>query len=233
MAARKKPTRRKAPARKTPKPATTSAMLHQAVLQRHLVLVEKITKGKGLTRPERKELAELEARGTKPAGPAIPQGPQVLPKTQREILVSTNDQVGSVFDVDGRTVQNWKRDEEWPDTKRGPYNLVVIGRWRASKLKRPADTSAELKQIELEAGRERMLFRRAKRRQEEAEALRRQGELIPASEVLQWFPQIFAPVATYLQGMVTRHPAERKQVKKVIAEIRRHWEERNQEGDAE
>lgn len=219
-------------ATKPRKRVTATELLQRAGKRRHASLLKRLQQGDTLTSGEQKELLTLEAARKAKRSPTRV-GQVTIPTTQREILVSTNDQVGAVFAVDGRTVQNWKRDETWPDTKRGPYNLAVIGRWRAEKLKRPVDHSEELQQITLEAAREKMLFRRARRKQEEAEAFLRSGELLPASDVVQWFPQIFAPMSTYLQGMIGRHPEERKQTKKVVAEIRRQWAERNQEGEQE
>jgi len=64
--------------------------------------------------------------------------PVVIPGGQ-PVLVSTNDQVGAVLGVDQRTVRNWKRKNSWPGSRRGPYDLTVIGPWHIGRLTRPSD----------------------------------------------------------------------------------------------
>ncbi len=173
---------------------------------------------------------KAKARPKKPAAPKR----VVIPSSQRELLVTTNEQVAMVLGVDWRTVQKLKRKAGWPGPKRGPHDLAAIADWNARRKATAPDASQNphrqrMLELELEKAEEAVRWRRARRRQEEADAQNKLKELVPAAEVAEWFPRVFAPLATYLHALVRRHPKERKEVAKIIAEVKRNWQERQPE----
>jgi|GEM_PF-6009278 len=211
--AKRKSPKKKAPGRKgtaSAKGAKGSARkkrppqrspLEVAQVQRHLKLLEKVQRGRGLSARELKELEQLEAlRNPRPAKAAG--GPVVIPKNQREIYVTTNDQVARPFGVDQRTVQNWKRDDAWPTSKRPPMDFGAVVAWR---LREAEVAGAEPKDDPLSAARARRVNAWAEL--EELKLAQARNEVIGLEEVRATFRWLFGRLRQ-MAGTLARADAE-------------------------
>ena len=81
--------------------------------KRHFHLIEKLQKGKSLTRQELAELKEYEN------GEIVPPG-----------HVKTREEVGKALGVSSRSVYHWIKDG-MPVTKDGYFDIAAIVKWRA------------------------------------------------------------------------------------------------------
>lgn len=125
--------------------------------KRHITLLEKLHRGKSLSRSELKELAQFEKGDS------------------RLEIIETQEQLAKAFKVSLRTVQRWITDG-MPVTREGYYNLLEIQAWRLlrndKKNKLDPDTEKWVSR-----------YRQAKAKQEEIKLKKITGELVDKQEV--------------------------------------------------
>jgi len=134
-------------------------VLEVAKKKRHLALLEKVQRGKALSRSELRELKGFEGKSQLPAG-----------------QVETVEQVGKAFGVTRRTVHRWI-DEGMPKSEEGGYDLIEIQAWRT--LRGAQNQDATKKEKEDWDSR----YRQYKALLAEIEYQKRIGDLIPKEEV--------------------------------------------------
>jgi len=96
---------------------TKANVVEMAKKKRHISLLEKMQKGKALTKAEIRELAEFEKGAKKPN------------------IVNTKKEVANSFDISIRTVSNWIQDG-MPVRKDGHYDLLEIKNWKLMREQR-------------------------------------------------------------------------------------------------
>lgn len=134
-------------------------VLEVAKKKRHLALLEKVQRGKALSRGELRELKGFEGKSQLPAG-----------------QVETVEQVGKAFGVTRRTVHRWI-DEGMPKSDEGGYDLIEIQAWRTLKgAHHKDDDKGEKEQWDIR-------YRQYKALLAEIEYQKRIGDLIPKEEV--------------------------------------------------
>lgn len=158
-------------------------IIEMAKKKRHLYLLEKLQKGKNLTRAELRELARYE-------GGQLPPG-----------VVETQSQVAKAFKVSVRTVQFWTA-EGMPIMPDGHYDITEIQAWRLLKGDRKGKGSDKDEAKGWDAK-----YRQMKALLAEIDYKKALGQLIPRDEVeagrvqriiaikkaFLSFPQIVAP----------------------------------------
>jgi len=199
--AKKKPAKKKPAKKKPAKKKPQRSPVEVAQSQRRQKLLDKVQRGRGLSAKELKELEQLEAlRSPNPSRGAG--GPVVIPKNQREIYVTTNEQVARPFGVDQRTVQNWKRDDGWPTSKRAPMDFGAVVAWR---LREAEDAGAEPKDDPLSAARARRVNAWAEL--EELKLAQARNEVIGLEEVRATFRWLFGRLRQ-MAGTMARRDVE-------------------------
>lgn len=138
-------------------------IIEMAKKKRHIYLLEKMQKGKALSKAELNELKSFEKKN----------------ETKDPYVVDTLEQVADKFEVSTRTVAYWKRDG-MPVKPDGTYDIRDIQEWRHKRSKpRSGDDDPQKAQLELWQAHE----RKHKALKAELELKRIKAELISRSEV--------------------------------------------------
>lgn len=159
------------------KDAKKPSLFEIATKTRYLALVEKLQRGKPLSRSELSELKRFETSD-------LPDG-----------VVETVVQVGKTFGVSERTVYNWLRNG-MPVTESGHYDIDAIYAW---KIEREADG----KDVGLRQKWE-THFRQYKALTAEIEYRRKLGELVTKDEMEQGRVQRILIIKKALLGLPAR-----------------------------
>jgi len=101
-------------------------VVEMAKKKRHISLLEKMQKGKALTKAEIRELSEFEKGAKKPN------------------VVNTKKEVADSYNVDPRTITNWVQSG-MPVRRDGRYDLLEIKNWKLTREQRNAFKRREKK----------------------------------------------------------------------------------------